>query len=68
MATCRGGLIANTALARKLAAWFWRVMVEGDEYIFSLREALQHQESVVGYAQAGVTMKSSPVSPEMCGM
>ena len=21
------------ALARKLAAWFWRVMVKGDEYI-----------------------------------
>jgi transposase len=26
-------LIANMALARKLAAWFWRVMVKGDEYI-----------------------------------
>jgi len=33
MAARRGGLIANMALARKLAAWFWRVMVKGDEYI-----------------------------------
>jgi transposase len=33
MAARRGGLIANMALARKLAAWFWRVMVKGDDYI-----------------------------------
>jgi transposase len=33
MAGRRGGLIANMALARKLAAWFWRVMVKGDDYI-----------------------------------
>ena len=33
MAARRGGLIATMALARKLAAWFWRVMVKGDEYI-----------------------------------
>jgi transposase len=29
----RGGLLANKALARKLAAWFWRVMVKGDDYV-----------------------------------
>lgn len=29
----RGGLVANKALARKLAAMFWRVMVHGIEYV-----------------------------------
>ena len=33
MATRRGGLIATMALARKLAAWYWRVMVKGDDYV-----------------------------------
>ena len=33
MAARRGGLLANKALARKLAAWFWRVMVKGDDYV-----------------------------------
>ena len=33
MAARRGGLIATMALARKLAAWYWRVMVKGDDYI-----------------------------------
>jgi transposase len=33
MASRRGGLLANKALARKLAAWFWRVMVKGDDYV-----------------------------------
>ena len=33
MAARRGGLIATMALARKLAAWFWRVMVKGDAYV-----------------------------------
>ena len=33
MAARRGGLIATMALARKLAAWYWRVMVKGDAYI-----------------------------------
>ena len=33
LAARRGGLIATMALARKLAAWFWRVMVKGDAYI-----------------------------------
>ena len=29
----RGGLVANKALARKLAAMFWRVMVHGVDYV-----------------------------------
>jgi transposase len=33
LAARRGGLLANKALARKLAAWFWRVMVKGDDYV-----------------------------------
>jgi hypothetical protein len=33
MAARRGGLLANKALARKLAAWFWRVLVKGDDYV-----------------------------------
>jgi transposase len=33
MAARRGGLIATMALARKLAAWYWRVMVKGDDYV-----------------------------------
>lgn len=33
MAARRGGLIATKALARKLAAWYWRVMVKGDDYV-----------------------------------
>ena len=33
MAARRGGLIATMALARKLPAWYWRVMVKGDDYV-----------------------------------
>lgn len=33
LAARRGGLIATKALARKLAAWFWRTMVKGDDYV-----------------------------------
>ena len=33
MAGRRGGLGANIALARKLAEWFWRVMVKGVSYV-----------------------------------
>ena len=29
----RGGLVANRALARKLAAMFWQVMVHGVAYV-----------------------------------
>lgn len=33
MAARRGGLVANIALARKLATLFWRVMVKGMDYV-----------------------------------
>lgn len=33
MAARRGGLVANIALARKLACLFWRVMVKGMDYV-----------------------------------
>lgn len=33
MAARRGGLLANVALARKLAEWFWRLMVKGVTYV-----------------------------------
>ena len=33
MAARRGGLVANIALARKLAVLFWRVMVKGMDYV-----------------------------------
>lgn len=33
LAVRRGGLVANIALARKLAAMFWRVMVKGLEFV-----------------------------------
>jgi transposase len=33
LAARRGGLVANIALARKLAELFWRVMVHGIEYV-----------------------------------
>jgi len=33
MAARRGGLLANVALARKLAVLFWRVMVKGVEFV-----------------------------------
>lgn len=33
MAARRGGLVANIALARKLAIFFWRVMVKGTDYV-----------------------------------
>jgi len=33
LASRRGKAVAIKALARKLAAWFWRVMVKGDDYV-----------------------------------
>jgi hypothetical protein len=33
MAARRGGLVAIVALARKLAEWFWRLMVHGTAYV-----------------------------------
>lgn len=44
MAARRGGLVANIALARKLGALFWRVMVKGMDYV---ERGLQHYEDKV---------------------
>ena len=44
LAARRGGLLANKALARKLAAWFWRVMVKGDDYV---EKGIAHYEEQV---------------------
>jgi transposase len=44
MAARRGGLIANIALARKLAGLFWRVMVKGMNYV---ERGLQQYEAKV---------------------
>jgi len=44
MAARRGGLIATMALARKLAAWYWRVMVKGDDFV---EQGLAHYDAQV---------------------
>jgi transposase len=44
MAARRGGLVANIALARKLAILFWRVMVKGIDYV---EHGLAHYEAKV---------------------
>jgi transposase len=43
MAGRRGGLVANVALARKLAVLFWRVMVKGLEYAEAGLKAYEEQ-------------------------
>ena len=44
MAARRGKAVANKALARKLAAWFWRVMVKGDDYV---EQGIAHYEEQI---------------------
>jgi len=44
MAARHGGLVANIALARKLATLFWRVMVKGIDYV---EHGLAHYEAKV---------------------
>jgi transposase len=44
LAMRRGGLVAMKALARKLAAWYWRVMVKGDDYV---EKGIAHYEEQV---------------------
>ena len=44
MAARRGKAVANKALARKLAAWFWRAMVKGDDYV---EQGIAHYEAQV---------------------
>lgn len=45
----RGGLVANQALARKLAALFWRLMVHGKDYV---EEGLKQYETKVAETEA----------------
>jgi hypothetical protein len=63
----RGGLVANQALARKLAALFWRRMVHGKDYV---EEGLKKYETKVAETEArwlrklakkhGMTLLSNP--------
>lgn len=63
----RGVLVANQALARKLAEWFWRLMVRGKDYV---EEGLQKDETKVAETetrwlrklatQHGITLLPSP--------
>jgi transposase len=45
----RGGLVANQALARKLAELFWRLMVRGKDYV---EEGLKKYETKVAETEA----------------
>jgi transposase len=45
----RGGLVANQALARKLAALFWRLMVHGKDYV---EEGLKKYENKVAETES----------------
>ena len=49
MAARRGKAVANKALARKLAAWFWRVMVKGDDYV---EQGIAHYEAQLRKARS----------------
>jgi len=70
MAARRGGLVANVALARKLATLFWRVMVKGMDYV---EHGLQHYEAKVLQAkhralqslakQLGVSIAPASLTP-----
>lgn len=70
MAARRGGLVANIALARKLATLFWRVMVKGIDYV---EHGLQHYEANVLHGkqralqrlakQLGVRIVPDPATP-----
>jgi transposase len=44
MAARRGKAVAIKALARKLAVWFWRVMVKGDDFV---EQGIAHYEAQV---------------------
>jgi transposase len=50
----RGGLVANLALARKLAEMFWRLMVHGRAYV---EEGLKTYEEKVAYTEQRLLQK-----------
>lgn len=64
----RGGLVANKAVARKLAAMFWRVMVHGVDYVeqgikaYQARAALSEQRLLSKLARKhGLQLVSAPL-------
>jgi transposase len=64
----RGGLVANKALARKLAAMFWRIMVHGVAYVeqglkkYQARAALSEQRLLQKLARKH-GLQLNPLSP-----
>lgn len=50
----RGGLVANLALARKLAQLFWRLMVHGKDYV---EQGLKKYEEKVAQTEKGLLQK-----------
>lgn len=63
----RGGLVANKALARKLAAMFWRMMVHGVDYVeqglqqYQARAALSEQRVLAKLARKhGLQLVATP--------
>ncbi|WP_455283981.1 IS110 family transposase [Cupriavidus necator] len=50
----RGGLIANKALARKLAALFWQTMVKGSDYV---EHGLRHYQTRTAQSEQRVLRK-----------
>lgn len=67
----RGGLVANKALARKLAAMFWRVMVHGVDYVeqglqkYQARAAITEQRVLRKLARKH-GMQLVPTQPTAC--
>ncbi len=59
MAARRGGLVANKALARKLATLFWRVMVKGLDFVE--RGVAQYEAEVLEAPHSAPT--GSPARP-----
>jgi len=65
----RGGLVANKALARKLAVMFWQMMVHGVEYVehglrkYEVRSALSEQRVLHKLARKhGLQLVASPAA------
>ena len=50
----RGGLVANLALARKMAELFWRLMVHGISYV---EQGLKKYEEKVAQTEMGLLQK-----------
>jgi transposase len=66
----RGGLVANKALARKLAVMFWRIMVHGVQYVeqglkkYQARAALSEQRVLQKLARKhGMQLLPSTAAP-----